>query len=155
MSLVNIILAKITDNNFSIELNNNEIIFLQTFISKNPDKFNAISENIKNITVDGELNLHDIPEIILLVSNLFDSDIIKTILDDVDIINIIQFTIDTLINSGLFPFSTIELSTLTYIINSSLALLRTNFIFIKNEKKEPKVNCFSCFPCIFKLCNKA
>lgn len=138
MSLAEIILDKITNNKLSIILNNDEIIYLQTLLAKNPEVFSKISENINNIMADGKLDLHDIPQIILLISNSINANLIKHILVNVDIINIIQFTINTLLESELLPFPDFELTIIKYVIDSSLTLLRTN---IKYGKK--KIHCFS------------
>jgi hypothetical protein len=138
MSLSDIILDKITNNRLSITLNNDEIIYLQTLLANNPEVFNKISENIKKIAADNKLDLHDIPQIILLISNLFNTNLIKHILVNIDIINIIQFTIDILLESGLLSFPELELTIINYVIISSLTLLRMN---IKYNKK--KKHCFS------------
>ena len=138
MTLSKIILDKITNNKLSIILNNDEIIYLQTLLAENPEIFSKIYENIKNIMADGKLDLHDIPQIILLISNSLNSNLIKHILVNVDIINIIQFIIDTLLESALLPFPDFELTIIKYVIDSSLTLLRTN---IKYDER--KIHCFS------------
>lgn len=109
MSLSKIILDKITNNRLSILLNNDKIIYLQTLLSNNPEVFNKISENIKIIAIGSNLDLYDMPQIILLISNLFNVNLIKHILVNIDAINIIQFIIDVLLESGLLFFPDLEL----------------------------------------------
>lgn len=138
MSLAEIILDKIADNKLSIILNENEVTYIQTLIENNPELFNKISEDIKEILADGKLDLHDIPIIVSLITKLFNTNLIKTALINVDLINIIQVTIDILLESGLLPFPGFELKIIKCVIDSSLTLLRTNIKYV-----EKKTHCFS------------
>jgi len=141
MSLLNVLLNNL--NNPSITLNLDEIKYVQGLLQTNPEVFNKIADTVNNIMSDGKIDLHDLPQLLLLITQIYNSNLIHSLLNNVDIINIIQYTIDSLLSSDLLPLPNIEVKTIKSIIDTSINLLRLNIIPIENEVS----NCFSlCFP---------
>ena len=141
MSLLNVLLNNL--NNPSITLNLDEIKYVQGLLQTNPEVFDKITDTVNNIMSDGKIDLHDLPKLLLLITQIYNSNLIHSLLNNVDIINIIQYTIDSLLSSDLLPLPNIEVKTIKSIIDTSINLLRLNIIPIENEVS----NCFSlCFP---------
>jgi len=117
MSLLNVLLNNL--NNPSITLNLDEIKYVQGLLQTNPEVFNKIADTVNNIMSDGKIDLHDLPQLLLLITQIYNSNLIHSLLNNVDII---QYTLDSLLSYDLLPLP--------------------NIIPIKNEVS----NCFSlCF----------
>ena len=116
------------------DLRPTEIDFLSNLIENNPDIFNPINE----ILLDNEINYHDIPNIILLLFNIYQKFISMNIknVHNVRILNLIYFTITTILTYA--NITNIERNIAMQLINSCIELLKT------------ELPCFeevTCFPC--------
>jgi hypothetical protein len=123
----------------SIKLTKDEI----NYIIDNPVVCSKIEEEINNIIVDNQIDYHDIPQIIVLMNEIYKSHLIENEIQKVGIINIIRFTLDSILESNLIHLSQIELQIIEKIVNSSLFLLGSSVDFIKKEEEA----CFGCKVC--------
>jgi hypothetical protein len=143
MDLNIILLNNLNNNNISLELTIFEIDFLKNILLTKPEIFIVIKEQINDIIIDEMINYYDFPEIILIISDIYSCYLIENIIEDIGIINIVKFTIDSIINSNLFQIHEIKKEYINKIVESSISLLKFNTNFIKDEKE-------TCFDFIFR-----
>ena len=117
------------------DLRPTEIDFLSNLIENNPDIFNPINE----ILLDNEINYHDIPNIILLLFNIYQKFISMNIknVHNVRILNLIYFTITTILTYA--NITNIERNIAMQLINSCIELLKTELPYFE------EVTCFPCW----------
>jgi len=131
----NILLKNINNTKkISILLNDDEIKYIEELVYEYPEIFDKIGKNINDIMEDKEIGIHDFPQIICIISTIYNSNLIHEMMEKVDIINIVQYTIDSILDCGIIPLSEIELSIVKQIIDSSISLLRMNIGIIKKEE---------------------
>ena len=126
-------------NDTTISLNEFEIAFIKRVIAKEPTIFN-------NISFDEKITLADIPKIILIISNLYSQHFINTDVN-INIINLIEFTVNILIE--LSPIPQCEIILFTNIITFSLELLKKNLPFIEETQKKCSTGCYTAFKQFF------
>lgn len=56
----------------SVKINKNLIDILKIFMEKTPKIFDEVEENMRNIMSDGVINSKDVPDIMLLISNVYE-----------------------------------------------------------------------------------
>ena len=127
ITLSNILLSNIYSGNFEIPQKETE--YLHTLINDNPQLFSQIEDNINNILSDGKINIHDIPQIVKLISTIYH----LNMPNNTNIISVVRFTVDSILNSGLFPLPDIEIQIIESIVDSSLDLLQMNITGIKKD----------------------
>lgn len=155
MSLSDHILNLLNDNNeltkvfdkYSLSINDDEKELLKELATLFPTFFDKIQDNINEITKDGKIDSHDIPQLILIISKLHNENILlfndaNINLDLVKSIDLVKLIIFIIIDSGLFPFSEIEINAVKTIVNSSIQLL--NCVILKTEEINEK-KCLDCF----------
>jgi hypothetical protein len=133
MSFTNILLHNLSNpKKISISLNPNEIRYIKKMVDDHPEIFDKISIQINALIQEKTLGIHDLPQIIIIISREY-----KIMIPDtkVDIINIVQYTIDSILDCDLIPFLEIEESIVKKIVDSSINLLRMNI------KKEEEICC--------------
>ena len=112
-----------------ISLSDQEQRFLQSMIKNSPQCFIEIDNTISNIMSDNKVNIHDIPNMILLISQIF-----KTYCSNVKNINmtaIIIFIVNTCID--ILPILESERQLAKQIADASISLLTTNLDFISDN----------------------
>lgn len=117
---------------FTVHLNKNELDYLAQLVKTNPVIFHDIHEEVTKILQDGVLNIHDIPEIVALVTNIFHIHFVENYIDDFGVINIVQFILDIMLDTGVFHIADIEIEILKKVIKTSLVLLKMD-VTIKKE----------------------
>lgn len=115
----------------SISLNLNEITYIKKMVTEHPEIFDKISTKINNMMGKKRICVHDLPEVIIIISSVYNSNIINELINNVDIIKIVQYTIDSILDSNLIPLPEIETCIVKKIVESSINLLRMNM-----EKKD-------------------
>jgi hypothetical protein len=124
-------------NSHSHDLTKEQMIWVDAFIKASPESFTNLVSDIKSITSDGKINLQDIPKIIKLLSDVYDSKAkILGLSNPKNIIFFIKFTIDVILESKLLPLDSVEASTVEYIVDSSLDLLANNLSTIEEIMEE-------------------
>jgi len=125
LKLSELLLANI--NGPSYHLTSEQIEWINTFIQSTPEAFTNIVEDIKSITEDGKINLHDIPDIVKLLADIYHSTILREGLSHPStIIAFIKYTISVIFDSPLFLLPNIEKQIIEKMIDSSLDLLSIN-----------------------------
>jgi hypothetical protein len=145
-SILSVIIEyELKKDNISMVLNQIEINYINNLIKLHPQIFNSISFEIQNICScsNGKIDLHEIPQIIILISNIYKSHIIEESIKNIDIASIVRFTIYTILHAGILPLYNIDVDVIEKLIDSSIDLLKMN-IDVKNDEQY----CFNLF-CIF------
>ena len=108
--LSDILLHNLNIHTLQISLSPNEITYLKRIINERPSIFIKMLSNINKIIYDNTIYLQDIPQIIVVLSDVYRSNIIEEILPGVDLINIIEYTINTILYSKLFYYLSLKSS---------------------------------------------
>jgi len=119
----------------SYNLTKVEIDWIETFIKSSPDTFSGIISNINVIISDGKINMQDVPVIVKLLSDIYQSDAlnIKIVTNPKNIVAFIKFTFDVIIECELIPLTDVKKKMIESIVDSSLSLLLTNLPKIENK----------------------
>jgi hypothetical protein len=126
---------------FAYYLSPQEFIIIQKFVI-DPDAtiISQIKQCVKNIMTEEVIQLHDIPNFILSISQIFTSNFIA--IKNINVTNIIKYTLDSLMEYNVLEFKgdkTISKS----LIETSFNLLKTSIV--KNKSKKIFSSIFSCF----------
>jgi len=134
INIVEILTAKIIslESNNILKLNENEVKFIKQMMNDNPDSFEKISTKINDIMVKRQIVVGDIPDLIYIISTIYIHDFEHK---SINIIDCIQFTINTIIESGIIPIKETDAEILEGVVNSSLNLLKLNLPAIEKGAK--------------------
>ena len=105
----------------------------ESHMTGNPTVINQIEFEFNNIVKEGKISIIYIPELVLLMTNILKTHIISNTLQNIGIINIIQFLLNSLLTSNLLPLNDEEVCLIKSLINTSLELLKTNIDFLYEE----------------------
>lgn len=148
LDIISIISSTIGIKDYAIQLKPVEIQYIYDVIHNDPELLGIIGNSVDSIVSDEIINLHDIPTIILLLSEIVKSHCIKNIIDDIGIIPIVRFLLDSIIDYQYLPLPSVDRTIIKNIIDISLNLLESNV----EIKKEIKVSWFSrIFCCVSPL----
>lgn len=104
-----------------------EMNWIQEFIRVSPNTFQNIVKDLQEITADGKIDIHDIPAIIRLFADTYNSDVIKVGLSSAqNVITFIKFTLDVLLQSELLVLPDKEKKVIQSVVDNSLTLLSMN-----------------------------
>jgi hypothetical protein len=118
----------------------NEIKYVKTIISDDPSFLDSISDNLNQIVADGKVSVHDIPQIVLVISKVIKLNFRK-IVNNINVLSVVEYILHALLNSGLLPIPKVEKEILNKVIEASFKLLEMNSEVIETKCK----NCwFSC-----------
>jgi hypothetical protein len=120
---------------FTIELNPNEIQYIRDVLEKDPQLLHTIGDSIQDIISDGKLDLHDLPKVIKLISEIYKSHCIERLVEDVGVINLVKFTLDSILEFKYLPFPKGEMHLIRKYVDNSLDLLAANVEFVKTVEK--------------------
>ena len=134
-NLSNVLLQNLNNHILQVYLNQNEVEYLKKLINDRPTVFLKMSININKIVYDNTVYLQDIPQIILIISDLYRINTIVEIIEGIDLINIIQYTINSILYSKLLYFQD-DLDIFKMLIDASIELLRIKISIIEKEKKD-------------------
>lgn len=112
------------------KLNETEIKFIKQAMKNSPDSFVKISTEINEIVNKRQVELTDIPHLIYVIASIYINDLKY---ENINIIDCIQFTLNTILDSGILPINKVSEEVIQAIINSSLNLLKTNLPMIEEE----------------------
>lgn len=110
--------------NSSIKLNDQEMEYIK-YLLNDTNAFNNIDSAIKDIMSDGKLDFHDLPQIVVIVSNMVHLNY-SAIYNKIDKLAVVQYILDQIIDSGILPLPAFELPIIKRIIDSSIELLKMN-----------------------------
>ena len=134
-NLSSILLENLNNHILQISLSPNEIAYLKKIINDRPTIFLKMSIHINKIIYDNTIYLQDIPQIILVLCDIYRSNIIEEILPGVDLINIIEYTINSILISKLYYLQD-DLDTNKMLSDASIELLRIKISIIEKEKEK-------------------
>jgi hypothetical protein len=133
-------------------INDQEISFIKQIMVETPETFHDVSLQLNNILNNKRIAISDIPEIIYIISTIYIS---KFNYKNINIIDCIQFTLDTLIDSGILHVDNNTEEVLKSIVHFSLKLLKTTIPIIEEKVEIASVSCFNRFKqCITSSCCK-
>ena len=119
MDLINKLIIKLNSSN--LKITDDEKIHIDDLLKKNPELFSKIQNNVDLIMKDGKINLYDIPEIVLLIFNLYKNNIsIKNVVQTVGLINVVKFILEELIE--LLPLPNVDVVIIEKMVDVSLQL---------------------------------
>jgi hypothetical protein len=88
----------------TIKINNQALVILKKILSKAPEALDKVVDNLTDILSDGVIDHKDIPKMIILVSNLYKTDLKSIIssqgLTTTEVVEFIQFVIKLVIDLG-------------------------------------------------------
>ena len=114
-------------NKTEYDLSSEQIEWIKKFMALSPKSLENILIDIKVIIEDKKIDLHDIPMIIKLITDVYHNDAIKINLSDPkNLIGFIKYTINILINSQYIDLSFVEKKVIINIVDISLNLLSIN-----------------------------
>lgn len=149
-SLANILLANLANPDLDIHLSNKEVAYVKEIINENPEILYKISTIMEEITKNTTLKSQDIPKIILSITYVFKLHIVKNLAENISILNLVRFTIGSILDSGIIPLPELELEleNIRASVDSSMDLLKMNV-----EKEKAADYCFSLCPAFCNLKN--
>lgn len=121
------------DNGNGVVLTSTDVVFINQLMKKSPQSFHDISTEITGILEKRVIEISDIPHLLYIIATTYIKDFKHK---DVNIIACIQYTLETIIDSGLFSINAVEESVLKTIIETSLNLLRMNLPYIEEVIEE-------------------
>jgi hypothetical protein len=88
----------------TLKINNQALVILKKILSKAPEALDKVVDNLTDILSDGVIDHKDIPKMIILVSNLYKTDLKSIIasqgLTTTEVVEFIQFVIKLVIDLG-------------------------------------------------------
>ena len=111
---------------------------IQFFIQSNPPLFEKLSDDIRDITKDGKIDLYDIPFIFQLLVDIYS---LQPLLSEDNLIVFIQYTLNIIIDSKYITLPASEKQVMEAVVNSCIKLLKTNIIPVVKTWRYS----FSCF----------
>jgi hypothetical protein len=108
-------------------LDSREKEYIRNIIYKNPDIIHNIQEEIRYIHHQQEkIELHDLPEIILIIYRIYQQNMVENAVENLCITNLIDFTMDILLEKKRIYVPNTEKMVIRKMIKTSLNLLDTN-----------------------------
>ena len=126
MQIIHVLQEALFSDTYCIHLSEKEHAFMHDLLQDHPEVFGKIQATVEEIISDDKVDLHDIPKIVLLCSEIYHQHLILYIAQEVGVINLLRFTLDALIDSGIIPVPQILISIVKGIIEVSLNLLAAN-----------------------------
>lgn len=145
LDIISIISSTVGIKEYTINLKPVEIEYIHDVIQNDPELLAIIGNSVDSIVSDGVINLHDIPTIVLLLSQIFKSHFIKKIINNIGIVNIVKFILDSIIDYEYLPLPNVERTIIRNIIDISVNLLETNITLEKKLNSSWFYRLFFCF----------
>ena len=139
LDIKSIISSTIVNKEYAIHLTPIEIQYINDIIYNDPELLSIIGNSVDSILSDGVVNLYDIPTIILLLSEIFKSHCIKKIIYNIDIIHIVRFILESIIDYQYLPLPIVDKNIIKNIIETTFNLLESSV----DLKKEINSSCVS------------
>ena len=105
---------------YCVHLTQKEHAFMHDLLQDHPEVFGKIQATLEEIISDDKVDLHDIPKIVLLCSEIYHQHLILFLVQEVGVINLLRFTLDALIDSGLIPVPSCLIYVVKGIVDISL-----------------------------------
>jgi hypothetical protein len=126
----------------SYQLTQDQQDWIQLLIKNSPDSFAKINNDIKTIFSLDSVGVQNIPQIIQLCADIFNSASSQSgIANSVNIYVLIKIILDILLESSLVSLPSVEKATLKSLVDISLGLLTTS---LSNSQSVPVVSANRC-----------
>lgn len=135
INIKSILSSTITIKEYTINLSLNEVKYILDLLHNEQELLGVIGNSIESIISDGVINLYDIPIIIMLFAEIFKAHCLKNIIKDVDIIKIIRFSMNSIIDYQYLPLPNVDRELIKSIMDNALSLLSTNVELNKKINK--------------------
>lgn len=129
-----LIVERIKDKEFFSYLTKYDFNFINLVLQRYPAFFYTICTQAEAILNNNIIDNHDIPTIILLISSHYKNYILKHSIENVHLINLVKFTIDVFLSTGILIITESKLAVVERIIDSSLELLEMNTDLVFKEE---------------------
>jgi hypothetical protein len=125
ISLSSLLLANVKTPSYN--LLPEQIEWINKFIDASPEVFEIILKDILAITADGKIDSHDIPLLIKLITDVYNSRAIaRDMANSQNIIAFVKFTLEVILDSKYILLPEIEKTIIKGLIDSSISLLSMN-----------------------------
>jgi hypothetical protein len=125
ISLSSLLLANVKTPSYN--LLPDQIEWINKFIEASPEVFDIILKDIIAITSDGKIDSHDIPLLIKLITDVYNSRAIaRDMANSQNIIAFVKFTLEVILDSKYVVLPEIEKTIIKGLIDSSISLLSMN-----------------------------
>ena len=124
-TLDKLLLALIPDSSSNFcTLTPTEIVFMTNLVKDASGTIVLqIQQTLDTVLQDGSISLHDIPQLVLLITQIFQSNVS---VKNVNVLNLIQYTLHVLLESNILPISPQSQTAAKTMIDTSLTLLNTS-----------------------------
>jgi hypothetical protein len=129
--LLTMVTQRVQEEALTIGLSKSELEFLDHIIKNNPALFLDIHEEMQKIIHHGVLHIHDIPELVLLLSRIFHIHFIENCMEEFGVVNMVQFILDCILDANVLHINDVEIQILKKVIKTSLSLLEMNVVIQK------------------------
>ena len=117
------------------DFSTSQVNWIHTFIETSPQSMQLLGDSIKNIVKDGKIDLHDIPIILRMITEItHDQSLQKEMFNKTHLLLFARFTLDSLLESKFLLLPGIEKEIIEKMINGSLDLLQYNIVDIRLEE---------------------
>ena len=125
ISLSSLLLANVKTPSYN--LLPEQIEWINKFMEASPEVFDIILKDIIAITADGKIDSHDIPLLIKLITDVYNSRAIaRDMANSQNIIAFVKFTLEVILDSKYIVLPEIEKIIIKGLIDSSISLLSMN-----------------------------
>lgn len=125
ISLTSLLLSNVSMPSYN--LLPDQIVWINKFIEASPEVFDIILKDIIAITADGKIDSHDIPLLIKLITDVYNSRAIaRNMANAENIIAFVKYTLEIILDSKYVVLPEIEKTIIKGLIDSSISLLSMN-----------------------------
>ena len=125
ISLSTLLLANVKTPSYN--LLPEQIEWINKFIEASPEAFDIILKDILAITADGKIDSHDIPLLIKLITDVYNSRAVaRDMANAENIIAFVKFTLNVILDSKYIVLPEMEKTIIKGLIDSSISLLSMN-----------------------------
>jgi len=107
-------------------LSKEEIEIIHHFLRESPYTLENIIDNITDIIKEDKINIHNIPQIIHIISNIYHSEALRLEYKNINLLWIIKITLECILEVNINQFSDTERNVIEKIVDSSFDLLKLN-----------------------------
>jgi hypothetical protein len=115
----------------NLTLSPRELVLINQILS-DENVGTKINELFAKILEDGKIDVYDVPNLVLVLTEIYRTHIVNKGITDVNVINMIELTLDCILDSDLVPIPELEKKIMQSIIEASLKLLEINLPAIKS-----------------------
>lgn len=141
MNLILHLKSKFNNSLVSIALTPAEISYFKTLLqlgkplSVNYGVIYQIQCEFNAIIKEDVISLQEIPNLVLAVTNILKTNIIQNSVQNIGIINVVQFMLNNLFETNTVSINKTEVEIIKSLVDSSLILLKTNVDFVVKEEE--------------------